>query len=248
MNLKECKVIVTGGVKGLGMAMVRQLLEKGGHVAVIDRDQDGLQTLQNAYPGVHVFECDLTFTERVKETVEKICQTFGNPQVLINNAGLLYSCPLLRIGAQVELHSTEMWDKVIATNLSSVFYMTSYVVEKMVTTRTRGVIVNISSVSAGGNAGQSAYSAAKAAVNSLTSVWAKELSPMGIRFVAVAPGYSDTPSTHEALSESSLKQIVKEVPLRRLGKPEEIAQGVIAVIENDFFNGKVVELDGGLTV
>ncbi len=248
MNLQGCKTIVTGGVQGLGRVMVQQLLEKGCQVAVLDRNEKGLQTLKNEFPEVHVFECDLTLPELVEEIVDAVCLHFGNPHVLINNAGLLYSFPLLRIGSEVELHSSEMWDKVIATNLSSVFYMTSCVVKRMVTTRTRGVVVNISSVSARGNAGQSAYSAAKAGVNALTAVWAKELGPMGIRFVAVAPGYSDTPSTHQTLSESSLKQIVKEVPLRRLGRPEEIAQGVIAVIENDFFNGKVVELDGGLIV
>jgi len=118
----------------------------------------------------------------------------------------------------------------------------------MITTRTKGVIVNISSVSAGGNAGQSAYSAAKAGVNALTAVWAKELSPLGIRVVAVAPGFTETESTKETVSEATLRETVKKVPLRRLGKPEEIAEGVLGAIRNDFFNGKVLELDGGLII
>ena len=109
-------------------------------------------------------------------------------------------------------------------------------------------VVTISSVSAGGNAGQSAYSAAKAGVNALTAVWAKELGPLGIRVVAVAPGFTETDSTKEAVSETTLREIVKKVPLRRLGRPEEIADGVLSVIRNDFFNGKVLELDGGLIV
>ena len=118
----------------------------------------------------------------------------------------------------------------------------------MVVSRTKGVIVNISSISASGNAGQSAYSAAKAGVNALTKVWAKELGPMGIRVVAVAPGFCDTKSAHNALSESVLTQIVQDVPLRRLGRPEEIAAGVVAVIENGFIHGKVIQIDGGLVV
>jgi 3-oxoacyl-[acyl-carrier protein] reductase len=126
--------------------------------------------------------------------------------------------------------------------------MTVCVVEKMITTRTRGVVVNISSVSSSGNAGQSAYSAAKAGVNALTAVWAKELGPMGIRVVALAPGFTDTDSTKDAVSEAALRETVKKVPLRRLGKPAEIADGVVSVIRNDFFNGKVFELDGGLIV
>jgi 3-oxoacyl-[acyl-carrier protein] reductase len=129
-----------------------------------------------------------------------------------------------------------------------VFYMTVCIVEKMITTRTKGVVVNISSVSASGNPGQSAYSAAKAGVNALTATWAKELSAMGIRFVAVAPGFTETESTKEVMSDAVLQEMIKKVPLRRLGKPQEIARGVVSVIENDFFNGKVIELDGGLVI
>jgi len=141
-----------------------------------------------------------------------------------------------------------MWNKVLASDLSSVFYMTSCIVDKMITTRTRGVIVNISSISASGNAGQSAYSAAKAGVNALTAVWAKELSPMGIRVLAIAPGFTETDSTKEAVAETTLRETIKRVPLRRLGRPDEIAEGVLSAIRNDFFNGKVMELDGGLIV
>ena len=173
----------------------------------------------------------------------------GAADVLINNAGVLYSAPLVKITpAGVERHDVAMWNKVLAADLNSVFFMTVCVVEKMITTRTKGVIVNISSVSAAGNAGQSAYSAAKAGVNALTAVWAKELSLMGIRVVAVAPGFTETESTRQALSEAVLRETVKKVPLKRLGRPEEIADGVISVIENDFFNGKVFELDGGLVL
>src|SRR5204862_2997 len=128
--------------------------------------------------------------------------------ILINNAGILYSAPLVRIStAGIEKHDPAMWNKVLATNLSSVFYMTSCIVEKMISTRTKGVIVNISSVSASGNAGQSAYSAAKAGVNALTATWAKELSALGIRVVAVAPGFTETESTKEALNETALQEI-----------------------------------------
>jgi len=174
-------------------------------------------------------------------------EEFGSADVLINNAGILYSEPLVKITqAGIQKHDVAMWHKVLAADLSSVFFMTACVVERMVATRTRGVIVNISSVSASGNAGQSAYSAAKAGVNALTATWAKELSLMGIRVVALAPGFTETESTKDALSEAVLRETVKRVPLRRLGRPEEIADGVLFVIQNDFFNGKVFELDGGL--
>ena len=249
MELRGKRVIVTGGVRGLGRSMVDKLAELEASVTVFDLDVHGLDELKKQQPAVNCIECDVSDAEQVARATGNYHQTFGPADVLINNAGILYSAPLVKISSSgTEKHDVAMWNKVIAADLSSVFFMTSSVVEKMIATRTRGVIVNISSVSASGNAGQSAYSAAKAGVNALTAVWAKELSPLGIRVVGLAPGFTETESTKEALSENMLRETVKKVPLRRLGKPEEITAGVIAVIQNDFFNGKVFELDGGLIV
>jgi 3-oxoacyl-[acyl-carrier protein] reductase len=118
----------------------------------------------------------------------------------------------------------------------------------MVTRRTKGVIVNISSISACGNEGQTAYSAAKAAVNAMTVTWSKELGRWGIRCNAVAPGFIGTESTRHALSESNLKHVQDSTPLRRLGKAEEVAHAVTALIENDFINGVILDVNGGLTI
>lgn len=249
MDLHGKKAIVTGGVKGLGRGFVEALLAKGAQVAVFDIDTQGLADLHAQHPAMTCLECDLSDHEQVVAAAARYHTQFKAADVLINNAGILYSAPLVKISmAGIEKHDVAMWHKTLATNLSSVFFMTTCIVEKMITTRTKGVIVNISSVSAAGNAGQSAYSAAKAGVNALTATWAKELSALGIRVVAVAPGFTETESTRQALSESVLQETIKRVPLRRLGKPDEIAQGVISVIENDFFNGKVYELDGGLVI
>jgi 3-oxoacyl-[acyl-carrier protein] reductase len=249
MELRGKKVIVTGGARGLGRSMVEQLTERGAAVAVFDLDEGGLAELQTAQTGVRTFVCDVSDYEQVVAATASYHEQFGAADALINNAGILYSAPLVRVGAGgIERHDVALWHKVLAADLSSVFYMTACVVERMIATRTRGVIVNISSVAAAGNAGQSAYSAAKAGVNALTATWAKELSLMGIRVAAVAPGFTETESTKQALSESVLRETVKRVPLRRLGRPEEIAAGVLSVLENDFFNGKVFELDGGLII
>ena len=128
------------------------------------------------------------------------------------------------------------------------YFVPTNVVEQFARNRTSGLIVNISSVSAAGNAGQSAYSAAKAGVNALTATWAKELAPWGVRVAGLAPGYIDMGSTVAALSESRLKEIKSETPLRRLGTIEELSQALISIIHNDFFHGKTLELDGGLVV
>lgn len=229
--------------------MVEKLVAKEAVVTVFDLDAAGLAELQTQQSGVTCVECDVSNYEQVVAATASYHEKYGAADALINNAGILYSGPLIKVTPTgVVRHDPEIWNKVLAADLSSVFYMTACVTEKMVTTRTKGVVVNISSVSAGGNAGQSAYAAAKAGVNALTAVWAKELGPLGIRVAAVAPGFTETASTKEALSENVLRETIKRVPLRRLGQPAEIAHGVISVLENDFFNGKVFELDGGLVV
>jgi 3-oxoacyl-[acyl-carrier protein] reductase len=249
MDLRGKQIIVTGGVKGLGRAMVEKLLSRDAVVTVFDIDVAGLDAVKQALPDVQCVACDVTNYEQVSGAVEDYFANRGAPDVLINNAGILYSEPLFRItDAGLQLHAADTWERVLRTNLTSVFYMTTAVVGKMIARRTKAVVVNIGSVAAAGNPGASAYSAAKAGVHALTQAWARELGPMGIRVIAVAPGYMDTDSAHAATSEAALRETIKRVPLRRLGKTEEVADAVIAVIENDFFNGKVFELDGGLVI
>lgn len=249
MELQGKNVIVTGGARGIGRALVEKLLAKQVKVCVFDINRPGLEQLRSDYPEIDCVECDLTDHKMVETCVASASERKGAIHVLVNNAGFLYSEPLVKLSSTGILkHDPAMWEKTIAANLNSVFYMTSSVVERMIMTRTKGVIINISSVSACGNAGQSAYSAAKAGVNALTAVWARELGMMGIRVASVAPGFTNTESTNEVMSQANLQEILKRVPLRRLGKPGEIVDGIIAVIENDFFNGKVFELDGGLVL
>jgi 3-oxoacyl-[acyl-carrier protein] reductase len=249
VDLSGKRIIVTGGVSGLGRAAVEKLLARDASVAVLDLDATGLGELERRHPEVQCIECDVSDYEQVVEATRRYHEVGGAAHVLVNNAGILHSEPLVRLTASgLERHDVATWARVLAADLNSVFYVSACVVQEMIATRTAGVVVNISSVAASGNAGQSAYSAAKAGVNALTATWAKELGPMGIRVVAVAPGFSATESTTHALSQSLLRDTIKKVPLRRLGKPEEIADGVLAVIENDFVTGKVFEIDGGMVL
>lgn len=247
MDIKDKKAIVTGGVKGIGKCLVEKLVNGGAVVGVFDIDREGLNKLKEDIHGIYCRICDVSDCRQVKESVDEFYKEFGRIDILVNNAAFIYNSLLISLTAGgVKKHDTDMWDRVIATDLSSVFYMTVNVVEKMLLKRTKGVIVNVSSICASGNAGQSAYSAAKAGVNALTATWAKELSPLGIRVAGIAPGYTETETTRQAMTEDVLKEWVKKVPLRRLGKPEEIADGIMFVIKNDFMNGKVLEIDGGL--
>jgi 3-oxoacyl-[acyl-carrier protein] reductase len=248
-ELSGKKAIVTGGGRGLGLAIVTRLLEAGAHVCVFDIDPQAVRALAHDCPAVACFTCDVADHAACAAALQRYHDQYGAADIVVNNAGILYSAPLLRVSDKgLEPHDPVMWNKVIAADLTSVFNMSVGVAAKMVTTRTKGVIINISSISASGNAGQSAYAAAKAGVDALTRTWAKELGLYGIRVNSVAPGFADTPSTHAAVNPGLLKDIVGRVPLRRLARAEEIADAVVFVARNGFVNGTIVAVDGGLVI
>ncbi|WP_265214655.1 SDR family oxidoreductase [Herbaspirillum lusitanum] len=246
MELEQAVVLVTGGAKGLGLAIATHLEQKGAIVSVVDLDADAVAALPAAMQG---YVADVTNQSDVGTVVSEIVRRHGRIDILVNNAGVIFSEPFVNImNPTGMMHDYERFKRSVAANLDSVFIVTSAVVEKMVTLRTKGVIVSISSISASGNEGQTAYSAAKAGVNAMTRTWSKELARMGIRCNAIAPGFIDTLSTRGALNESIIKHIQSNTPLRRLGRGEEVAQAVASVITNDFINGVVLDVDGGLTI
>lgn len=246
MQIDGAVALVTGGAKGLGRAIAERLGTLGATVVVVDCDQVALDALPASMAGERL---DVTRPDDAKTVLSAIVEKYGRIDVLVNNAGVIYSEPLVNImNPDGIMHDYGRFRDSLTVNLDSVFIMTSAAVEQMVTRRTKGVIVNISSISACGNEGQTAYSAAKAAVNAMTVTWSKELGRWGIRCNAVAPGFIGTESTRHALSESNLKHIQDSTPLRRLGKAEEVAHAVTALIENDFINGVILDVNGGLTI
>lgn len=249
MNLQGATVVITGGGGGLGLDMARTFAGLGARIGALDRDSLALERLAEAVPDAQSVPCDVTDPAGVDAAFGELSERLGRIHVLVNNAGLLFSAPLLSVGPEgLVAHSVEDWERVRAVTLDGVFYATRSAAERMVRTRTKGVIVNISSVSAAGNVGQGAYSAAKAGVEALTVTWAKELGPWGIRVAGVAPGYTETPSTRAAVPERHLEEIAGETALKRLGKPSEITAAVRFLIENDFVTGTTVKVDGGIRV
>lgn len=243
------RVLITGGASGLGRAMVETLTAEGATLAVLDRDAAGLDALRAALPDVTTRTVDLTDAEATDQAVEEIFEALGGLEALVNNAGIIRNAPLVdMLRRSPRATRLAQWDEVIATNLSAVYALTMSVAERMVRKRLKGVIVNVSSIAARGNPGQSAYAAAKAGVEALTMTWAKELGPLGLRAVCVAPGFTDTPSTHAALTEAKVAEVKGEVPLRRLGQAEEVALAVAQLIENGYVNGAVLRVDGGLVM
>ena len=188
---------------------------------------------------------DVRNLDELSEAFEAFIRTAGGLEVLVNNAGVLLDGAMLSFSFRgVQRYSLENWQNTIDTNLRGVFLCSQIAVEQMFRKRCKGVIVNISSISRQGRAGQTAYSASKGAIASLTYTLAQELAPYGIRCAAIAPGLVDTPMA-ASIPKEARKKMLERVAVGRMGRPEEIAHGVLFCIENDFFNGRVLELDGG---
>lgn len=250
MKTAGCRVIITGGGKGIGRFLTERLIAESAEVCVLEMNEACCAELHMAFgERIKAVTCDVTDPAAIDAALQSIFDGGFEPDVLINNAGLIHSEPLVNMLAREgRIHSDASWRRVMAANLDSVFYVTSRVVDHMLSKRTKGVVISISSISANGNPGQSAYSAAKAGVNALTHTWAKELGGLGLRFAAIAPGFIDTPSTRAALTEAAVSRLQQQIPLRRLGDLESIYLAARHIIENDYLTGTVLEVDGGLVI
>lgn len=246
MKIDGCVSLVTGGCGGLGRPIAEALHDAGAKTIIADFNEDALAALPEAYGRIKI---DVTDPLAVRNAVEAALNQNGPIELLVNCAGRIVSAPFVNIMNPAGMMLPyEQFRRDLLINLDSVFMVTSAVVEKMVMKRKRGCIINISSISARGNEGQTSYSAAKAAVEAMTITWAKELGRFGIRSNAIAPGFVDTPSTHAALTTAQIKHITDSTPLRRLGNAEEIAAAVLSLAANDFINGAILAVDGGLTI
>lgn len=249
MDIKGIRILITGAGSGFGKGMALKFSKLGAHVIAIDINSKNLDLLINESPDIEPFICDVSNPSQVETIVNEIISKNNGLEVLINNAGIMKNAPLLNILQRPDpKHSLDLWDKVIAINQSSVFYMTRCCAEHMINKRCKGVIINISSISARGNSGQTAYSASKAAVEAMTKVWAKEFGRFGIRSVAISPGFIDTIGTKEAIEEKMLEQWIEKTPLHRTGSIDEVVHTVQFAIENDFLNGEVLNINGGLII
>jgi 3-oxoacyl-[acyl-carrier protein] reductase len=250
VNVAGAKVLVTGGGRGIGRQLVEGFLRDGARVGVLERDPDLCAELRAAFEGrVQAWQCDVSDPDAVDAAIAGAAADGFEPDVLVNNAGVIHSEPLVNFTARGDrVHARQTWRDVMAADLDSVFFVTSRVVDRMIARRCKGVVISVSSIAAAGNPGQSAYSAAKAGVNALTFTWAKELGALGLRFAAIAPGFFDTPSTRAAVNETILTRLQQQIPLRRLGNPEAIYLAARQIVENDYLTGTVLEVDGGLTL
>ena len=250
MQLKDSVIIVTGGGQGLGRAMAEYLAGRGARLALVDLDQQRLDeavaACKSAGGDARAYICNVANEDQVSNMVSQVAGDFGTINGLINNAGILRDGLLLKVrDGKIQKMPLNQWQSVIDVNLTGVFLCTREVAAKMVELQSKGLIINISSISRAGNMGQSNYSAAKAGVAAMTVVWAKELARYGIRVAGIAPGFIETEMT-ASMKPEALEKMTAGIPLRRMGKPEEIAHSAAYLFENDYYSGRILELDGGL--
>ena len=251
MKIKDKTIVITGAGRGIGRALAVRFATQGGHIALLDMNATDLAaaTQQCTALGVRAkaYTVDVSREADIAAALDAVVTDFGSLDVIINNAGIVKDALLIKVkdGEVVGKMSLEQWRAVIDVNLTGVFLCAREAAERMIKLAKGGVIINISSISRHGNAGQSNYSAAKSGVASMTVVWAKELARYGIRVGSIAPGFTHT-DILASMKPEVLEKVIAPVPLKRLGQPDEIAHAAQFIIENDFFTGRCLDLDGGL--
>ena len=245
--LKGKVAVVTGGSRGIGRAIALKMADYGADVAVLyaGNSQAAEETCNAARAfGVRAvcYQCNVADAEEVEKTAAQILEQFGGVDILVNNAGITRDALVLKMGI-------EAFDAVISTNLRGAFLMIKQFYPHMMRKR-RGRIINIASVSGlMGNPGQANYAAAKAGMIGMTKTVAKELAARNVTCNAIAPGFIETDMTG-ALSDVIREEAVKNIPLKRMGKPEEIA-ALAAFLASDaagYITGEVIRVDGGLAM
>lgn len=239
--------LVTGASRGIGRAIALELASKGAKVAVNyagskDKALEVVREIEEMGSTAIAIQADVTSQEAINEMYKVIEEQLGDVNILVNNAGITKDSLLMRM-------KEEDWDQVLNTNLKGVFLCTKGVIRSMMKER-KGKIINISSVvGIGGNTGQSNYSAAKAGVIGFTKTMALELASRGIQVNAIAPGFIATDMT-ERIPEGIKEELIKKIPLQKLGRPEDIAGmvGFLASPQGDYITGQVICVDGGLLI
>ena len=251
MNIKNKVIVITGGGQGLGRAMAVELAQNGAKLALIDLNEEQLQTtvklIEQLGSTAKYYLANVTNEKEVEEIFEKINQDFDGFDGLINNAGVLRDGMLVKAkdGVVTKKMSLSQFQSVIDVNLTGVFLCGREAAIHMIEQKRKGVIINMSSIARGGNIGQTNYAASKAGVVAMTITWARELGRHGIRVGAIAPGVIKTAMT-DAMKPEMRERLEKMKPVGRLGEANEIAHTVKYIFENEFFTGRVIEIDGGL--
>ena len=250
MRIADKTVVITGGGRGIGRALAERFGRDGARLALIDVNGADLEStragLEAAGIQARIYAANVTAEDEVVTAMSRINSDLGGIHVLINNAGIIRDAVLVKVkdGEITGKMSLAQWQAVMDVNLTGVFLCGREAAEHMIRQGLGGVIINISSISRHGNAGQTNYSAAKAGVAAMTVVWAKELARFGIRTGTIAPGGVRT-EILASMRPDMLEKLLAPVPLKRFGEPEEVASAAAFIVANDYFSGRCIDLDGG---
>lgn len=253
MDLNQSVIAITGGARGLGLAIAKKLGSQGAHVVILDMHAEGVKDAVHLLQGGGVkasgYALNVANESEVMATFQTIADDLGQLNGVVNNAGITRDGLLVKTqgGKVTDRLSLSDWNAVMNVNLTGVFLCGREAATHMINLGCEGAIINISSIARAGNVGQSNYSATKAGVAAMAVTWANELGRYGIRAAAVAPGFMATEMI-DTIPESVKEAILNRVPLRRLGQPAEVASMVALLFENDFLNGRIFEVDGGLRI
>ena len=251
MNTGQSVIAITGAGGGLGAAMARRLAAEGARLALLDFRYELLEALASELgmdeQNLLLLRCDVSEEAGVDDAFAKIAEHFGRLDVLVNNAGITRDALTLKFrdGELVSRMSLENWQAVMNVNLTGVFLCGRAAAEQMIRAGNGGLIINISSISRAGNMGQVNYSATKAGVAAMTVTWSKEFARYGIRANTISPGFIGTEMVR-AMKPEALAKLSAMIPSGRIGEPDEIAHAVQFLVENDYVNGRNIEVDGAL--
>ncbi|WP_079527408.1 3-oxoacyl-ACP reductase FabG [Halobacillus hunanensis] len=244
MRLKDKVAIITGSANGIGLEAARRFAGEGASVVMADFDKEKgkerERELQKDGYDVIFIQVNVADRSSVDSLMDRVKEEFGRIDILVNNAGITRDAMLSKM-------TVEQFQQVIDVNLTGVFHCAQAVLPAM-KEQAKGKIINTSSVTGTyGNVGQTNYAAAKAGLIGMTKTWAKELGRKGINVNAVAPGFTETGMVAE-VPEKVIDQMVGQVPMQRLGRPEDIANAYLylASDESDYVNGHVLHVDGGI--
>lgn len=253
MDVEGKTIVITGAGGGLGQKMAVEFAKKGANLALIDLGEESLKLTADLVVehggNAKIYISNVTNESDVETTFAKIASEHDGIDGLVNNAGILRDGMFVKAknGEVISKMSLEQFQSVIDVNLTGVFLCGREASIQMIKYAKKGVIVNMSSIARNGNIGQTNYAASKAGVVAMTVTWARELGRHGIRVGAIAPGVIMTPMT-EAMKPEMRERLEKMKPVGRLGTPEEIAHTAQYIFENEFFTGRVIEIDGGLAM
>lgn len=251
MDLHKKSIVITGAARGLGAAMAKRLATHGCNLALVDIEADSMSAVadacETAGATVKTYGADIAKESDVIEMFDAVVRDFGGLDGLVNNAGITRDALMVKFkdGELVSKMSLDQWQAVIDVNLTGVFLCGREAAQRMIELGSKGVIINISSISRAGNMGQTNYSATKAGVQAMAITWAKELSRYGIRVAAVAPGFINTEMV-ASMKEAAREKLTAGIPLKRMGEPDEIAQTVEFIFQNDYVSGRCFDIDGAL--